>query len=149
MILNDIKELIKGIGPVVVKLAQFDFGIPGPGSSGTDNHKAPAIFTSAPAPADCPGPLITLTLNSADDFGTRGQRGAQYDITVNLWGDRLMTEAPLRKLAFDLWDGLNRAELAITHYRRVCIDAHAPVKITDNEGFPGYVIVLGVPVMEV
>lgn len=139
MLLDGMKTLVRSIGPVAVRLGVYNFG------AGNE----PGVFTTVPAPVDAPAPLITIAVDRAEPFATRGNRGQVWNFTVTLWGDRLMTEKALEKIAMDLWSGLDRAQLTVSGYGGVLLNATGPVKLNaDPDGFPGYVVTAEATLLE-
>jgi len=114
------------------QLGSYDFGA----------GDAPAVFTAEPAPEDSDSPMVVITqiggsLGTARD---RTHRGGEVTIDVKLWGDKGDSEKVLRELADDLWLLLDRADLTITGMEFCYCLAEPPRRLSDPQGFPGFLV---------
>ncbi len=139
MIAEAIRDKLIDTLAVTSELATYDFG---------GDVLGPAVFTIEPIPHDCELPAIVVTEAGGDRFGTRAKRGAEMDADVNIWGDKSRSQKLLRDLAEVVWTTLDRAHLTVTGYSEVGCYAYPPQKLTDPDGFPGYLIRIMVRILE-
>lgn len=120
-------------------LAVYDFGA----------GEEPAVFTIAPAPADCGGPLITITLEPSERDNTRGTSGLLLRYEIQIWGEREQSGRLLRRLAWRAYDLLQGHRFTPSGHTCTPALADPPtVSPPDPDGFPGYTIIAAVRCME-
>lgn len=135
----EMAKILAADATLQARLAAFDFG----GAT-----TAPAIFTFDPAPAECGTPLVTITQIASTPYATRGQRGAEIGVSVSLWGDRWRGDSSLYALAQVIWRLLDRATFTVANYDLGTVEASAPVRVVDVDGFPGYQVTVLVRILE-
>jgi hypothetical protein len=102
----------------------------------------PAVFSVDPPPEQSASPSVVMaqvgSVIKADD---RGTRAGEYVVDVKLWGDREDSEKVLRDLADELWLLLNRASVSADGFDETvyCL-ADPPTRLTDPDGFPGFLV---------
>jgi len=139
MIAEAIRDKLIDTDAVTDELATYDFG---------DDTPTPAVFTIEPIPHDCDLPAIVVTESGGSRFGTRAKRGAEAEAEVNVWGDKKRSQKSLRGLAELIWRALDRKHLTVTGYTEIGCYAYPPQKLTDPDGFPGYLIRVMVRILE-
>jgi len=104
---------------------------------------SPAVFTMTPAPEDCEHPLVTISQvsGSLGNGRDRGHRGGEFLIDVNVWGDKGDSEKAIREYADELWLLLDRASVQADGFDETvyCV-ATPPSRVSDPDGFPGFLI---------
>ena len=138
MIAAALRSRILASSQIAGELAQYDAG----------GGPAPAVFTALPAPADCPQPLIIVSEEGGEPWGTRAKRGAEVAAVVTLRGDKSRSEKSLSELAQQLWLQLHRAELTLSGFAEVGCLARPPERAVDAQGFPEYRVRVTVRVLE-
>jgi hypothetical protein len=119
---------------VTAELATYDFG----------SGAAPAIFAVDPAPEDAAGTLVVVSqVGGAWDVRARdrSQRATEVLVDVKIWGDKDDSDKALRELAWEAWRGLDRlARSTFDGWEVFNFRCSAPVRLSDPDGFPGYVV---------
>lgn len=100
-----------------------------------------AIFT-VEIPEDADNICVRIEQVTALFHGTRGQRGSETFADVSIWADKLMSDSDLRNAADAVWTSLDRQTLPLTvdGYNQTLCLADNPVRITDPDGFPGFLV---------
>jgi len=139
MIADPICDMLAADANVTADLATFDFGA---GASA-------AIFDFAPAPLDCPQPLITVTEEGGPWTGTRDTRGFRMRGEITIWGNKGRTRRVLRRIAMYAFRAIDRQHLTLeSPYCEVGVHCDAWNETTDREGFPGIRIPFDAIVLE-
>lgn len=131
-IVNAVRDYLTGVSSVADELAKYDFG----------SGEVAALFTVEPAPEDCRGPLVVIVQSTGDE-GTardRSHKGGQAFIDVKLWGNKRDSEKELRTIADAIWLAMDRADLTVSGYEFVNAIATPPQRLSDPDGFPGFII---------
>ena len=128
MIVEAIRDLILATPLVAGRLDDYDFG---------DGVMRASVHTRK-APNDAPGRLITIMQSAGEPIGNRRQHGAAFDVDVNVYGDKILSDAELRTIAMSLWETFNRGTLTISDWNFRGMMAQMPEQIEDEDGFPGY-----------
>jgi len=132
MMLKAIRDRLLATAAVTGGLASYNFGPPEGSLAG--------VFTCDPAPGDAATPLIVLTLEAGPPWGTRDAKGGEAGFQVRLIGSRGESTASLRDTAWAIWYAVERADLSIVGYEEVGVRVNTPGQITDQDGFPMFVI---------
>lgn len=130
MIAGPIETVITADGGITAQLSTYDFG----------SGAAPAVFTSGPVPEDADRPCIRIEEAGGPNWGSFESKGGIFSANVQVWGNKARSRKALRDLAQDLWTLLERVNLTIPGYFDVGTYADMPGAITDEDGFPGYLI---------
>jgi len=141
MIAEGLYGLIFADAGIVAQLATYEF---------TTGTPIAAIFTIDPIPedADLPAILIRET-GGITGGGSRGQAGVNPTADVIIWFDKDQDEVAMRTLAWDVFELINRSELVLTGSFDDCgTDAFPPQRITDNDGFKGYLVLSTSQILE-
>lgn len=130
----DVRNYLAAQTEITAQLAEYDFG------SGLE----PALFTVEPAPEDSPSPLVVIQQPTGNE-GTardRSHKGGEIFIDVKLWGNRRDSEKALRNLADDLWLTMDRADITVSISGGEFVNCIAtpPQRLSDPDGFPGFII---------
>lgn len=139
LLVKAMRDLLLADSEVTGALATYDFG----GAS-----EQAAIFDSQPIPVDAELPAVSIEIADGSPWGTRGFRGAECWIDVQIWGEKTASRAALRAAAWDIWRCLDRAEPALTGYQEVGLIARPPRVSPDPDGFPGYLIEARIRILE-
>lgn len=126
----------------LLKVYQFTTGV-----------DSPALFTSKVMPKDAKYPAVFITEpHKNGSFGCRGQRGAELGVDIRVFGDHTTSDAELRAVGEEVWDLMDRAdmstELAANGMEDWGCVASTPQPVTDEDGFPGYLVQVTVRVLE-
>jgi len=140
MIVKAIRDVLVADTTVTAALATYDFG---------DASEGPAVFTFDPVPNDASLPAIAISQVSGSRWGTQGNKGGEADVDVMIWGDKKRSWKALRELSWAVWTALERAHLSLSGYDEIGCMADLPAGLTDEDGFPGYMIRLTVRFLEV
>ena len=125
-----LQQLLAADATVTAHLATYDFG------SGAE----PAVCTCDPAPADCANPCVVVTQVIGSPWGTREAEGGEIDCDVRVWGDKDRSDAALVAAAEAIWRSVNRGAPARGGWEFGTCVADPPGRMTDTDGFPGYLI---------
>ena len=125
---------------LIARLARWEF------VTGT---KAPAIFCIAPAPPACEQPLITITDEPASMAPLRGRADSLLSFVVTTWGNKGESDRELRELAHRAFRLLMGQTLTTVDGDKLYIlGVAAPQRITDTDGFPGFVVIVNARISE-
>lgn len=127
-----LRDLLVADANVTGKIATYEFT--------TGAAETPAVFTDDVAPGNAEGIFIVVTTLDSDNFGTRARRGGEVWIDVNLWGDKGRSDLALWQAADAAWKCLDRAMPVVTGWNMMRVVATPPQRITDVDGFPGYLL---------
>lgn len=102
----------------------------------------PAVFSFSPIPSDCQNPAITIESLAATTSNAvnRAKRGGEMFVDVSIWGDKDQSEKEIRDVAWDMWKQLDRGILTASGLSIIACFAGAPVRLSDPENFPGYLV---------
>ena len=134
-----IRDALLADSDVTDGLSTFDFG----GAS-----EQAAIFDRQPIPRDADLPAVAVDLAAGGNWGTRGYRGAEMVVDVQIWGEKGTSRAGLRDTAWAIFRCLDRATLALTGYTEVGVQARPPRTSPDPDGFPGYLLEVSIRILE-
>lgn len=130
MIKKVIYQLLSNTANVTDRLAVYEGG--------------PAIFTIETLPDNCPFPAIWLSLVGGTPFDTRGNRGADWHLDIEVYDDKDLSSSALDDLAMAIWDACDRADLSALldteGYMDAGCRASPPSKHGGPDSFPGYLI---------
>ena len=130
-LVTGIETLLTGTAAVTALLATHDFdGV----------ADAPAIFTVDPIPRDAAHPALNIVQVSGETWGTLDKRGAEADVDVTVWDNKVISTKNLRALAQILWRTLDWATPIVAGYEEIGMWADPPRFVHDPDGFPGFVI---------
>lgn len=145
MIRKAIHGLLSADTEITTRLATYRFG-------DGDGETLPAIFTTSGIPNDAAYPAILITHVGGVPFGTRGARGADFNVDITIYDDRDMSGAALDELAMQIWKRCDRADLSTylagTGYEDCGCLADPPANHGDADSFPGYLIRVRAQVLE-
>ena len=86
-------------------------------------------------------PAVIVQRAGGDDFGTKAYEGEDVLIRVRLYGDKEYNQSRLRRTAEIMRGILNRSNLTLTNgFHAFRVIANSPELISDEDGFPGYMI---------
>jgi len=139
-IITGVKSTLLTHNEIIADLATFDFG---------DGVQRPAIFSRSEPALESPNPCIALELISGDSLGDRGRRGSTAEVQVNIWGDKIGSDKPLRTLAMNVWRALDRSSPTITGYTTLGSRATNPQAIPMEDNFKGYFLIHYIKILEV
>ena len=143
MLAESVRDLIVADAAATALLATYEF------STGTDE---PAIFTDDRIPEDCARPAVEILEMGGDEWGTRTRSGTDSVVSVRVMGNRVISQLVLREAAMAVREALNRKDIhpytSGRGYDGIAVFADAPSAITDENGFPGYLIALRIVVIE-
>lgn len=95
-------------------------------------------------PGDAPYPAILVSIATASDWGTRGQKGGQFSVDIQVFAQKTTDRKAVWDLAEAVWFLLNRnslgSYLSAEGWEMVALVADPPVDTQDGLGFPGYTI---------
>lgn len=112
----------------------------------------PAVFTNK-IPDGSHFPAIVISDGGGSDWSVRDARGAVVGADVQIFGDKLMSQAVIHALAKLIWMLVDRHNLwpwieEAGFYNCGCI-ADFPMDTGDPQGFPGYTIKTRVQILEI
>ena len=136
MLADSVRDVISN-SSMASSLAMYEF---------TSGSPEPAVFTTEVIPKGCQRPAILIEDSGGTNWGTRAREGMDAQLVVRIFGDKDRSMDVLRAIAIDLWEALNRADLDVhtsgRGYEGVVCLANAPQSIVDEEGFPGFAIIV-------
>lgn len=132
MFVEAIRDILTADADVTGGLATYQF------TSGVD---AAAIFTIDPIPENAELPAIVVTTPSAGTYNTCDRHGVELDIDVRIFGNRQnQSIASLHTTAWAIYDALSLPSLSVAGYDDYGVIASPPTRISDPDGFPGYLV---------
>jgi len=120
-------------------LSRFDFD---------EDTEGPAIF-SLYKPPEANAPYIVLAQGDPVRHGTRGSRGFDIPISIELHGDIDGRMSVYRNLAMSIWSGLDRGALSVSGWQITGMYCSPPVDGEDSDGFPMFSLNLIIKAYEV
>jgi len=139
MLVESLRDVIVNDAVAAPLLATCEF---------TSGSPEPAVFTTERIPEGCDRPAVWIGEAGGTHWGTRARMGMDARLQVRLLGHRDWQMRDLRSVATALWEAINRADIdAYTTprgYEGVLCLADPPQSVVDDEGFPGFVIVVRV-----
>lgn len=102
----------------------------------------PSIFTFSPIPSDAGNMAVSIesATSTTSTAASRVVRGGEAFIDVSIWGDKNQSEKKVRDTAWVIWHLLDRGVLSSSTINIIAMFASAPVRLSDPEGFPGYLV---------
>lgn len=139
-LIQEVYDLISSDAALCINLALWDFG---------DGVYRPAIFTVDP-PSECGYPQITLFQDEGQtEFASRNKSLTSVPLSVKLWDNKTGSQKNLLSLANQLYELLNEATITLAaEFEFKQATAQPPALVYDDDGFPGYEIVLTIEYLE-
>ena len=139
-IVEALQRIIAGDAAIAARLETYMF---------TTGLEDPAVFTTQVFPKNARFPAIILDRVGGSDFGSRGKKGEDVGVDVRLYGDRDRDARVLRKTAELLHGTLNRSTVALVNgFEAFRCMADPPQAVSDEDGFPGYLVRVRVLLIE-
>lgn len=130
-IVSAIQALLTTDASLISRLATYDFG----------NGQEPAIFTTDPAPENCPAPHITISQDlGVSGSGSRAGRSVNVGGTITTWGENTPSGQELEAVGWDIWRILDRGEITTEQFGEILLTAGPPQNTTDPDGYPGRIV---------
>lgn len=124
-------EALNNDSAITAELDTFDFGA----------GAAPAIFANA-KPIEAAMRSISVTMITGYDVGSNAADGIWVLHDIRVEDDKTRSDRTVRDLAWMIRDLFHKKNLNINAdgYTKATAFANVPMKITSDDGFPGYVI---------
>lgn len=141
-----LRDFIVANSSITNLLATYTFG--------TGESAQPAIFTCSVIPEDCGYPCMIISDVSGSGWGTQGQKGMIATCDVRIYVDKDRNLSAADSIAELTWLLLEKADLSAIlastgqgydFYRCACTP---PSRITDQDGYPGYLLNVNVHLMK-
>lgn len=133
MLTRALEELISTDPYVAAHAGRWDFG---------GGVARPAVFTTEPAPAACPNPVVIIIQTGGSSYDTRGRLADTIVHTIKVWGDKSESDDALRALANRIRSIIHRCSLTVEGATRHYAISTPPGRVVDVDEFPGYIITI-------
>ena len=126
-------------GKIVGGLGPYDFG----------DGDEPACFTNDRYLFMARRPLIYIEQRAfSGSEGDRAARSFDAQVAIEIWGNRSASDVDLMGLAQEVWNICDRLNLNLTGWSTVDVEAQAPDRIDDPDGFPGYSVLCDINLLQ-
>ena len=126
-------------GKIAGGLGPYDFG----------DGDEPACFTNDRYLFMARRPLIYIEQRAfSGSEGDRAARSFDAQVAIEIWGNRSASDVDLMGLAQEVWNICDRLTLNLTGWSTVDVDAQAPDRIDDPDGFPGYSVMCDINLLQ-